>query len=1491
MTRACRIARLVGLVASLSLNAAVVGDATSAAANLAAAPLAFSPPASIDSLTPVSFEATVHGLSCASSTLCIAVDNEGNAMTTTDPASPEPRWQRSVIDVFPLNGVSCTTVGSLLCVAIDNQGNVVSSTDPTLPVSWKVTPVDEVKGEPGALRSVSCPSSSLCVAGDTHGDVLVSTDPAQQEPTWTAGHVDGSGVITGASCVSSSASSQLCVVVDNEGNVLSSTEPTNASSWRIGHVDTQPLSSVSCAATSAALTCAAGDGGGNVLSSAEPAAGSWSITSVGTPISSVSCLPTGLCVAAGGAWVIDSAEPAKANSPWTVKRVDRSFALTGVSCATSTLCLAVNATGAVFTTSAPTQPAKTPESTWSHANLEFGKATPTAISCPEAELCVAVDNGGSVLTSKDPAKGEGTEATWKSHNADGGHAIDGVSCGSSTLCIAVDNAGNALVSTEPKAESWHYISEEPAEEQPIDKGRVLTSVACPSTELCVAVDIAGDVLTATKPTEFSGWIARAVDPHAISAVSCPTSTLCVAVDSAGGVLTSSEPANPERWSVKSAVDPHAISAVSCPTSTLCVAVDSAGDALTSTSVTLGNGASWFLMSIENRGTGFGGTAVSCPSTERCVAVGGEITSTSAAGSEGIDGSVSISTHPAGVDGHGAEWHSLMIDPAHLLRDVSCVRTEICVAVDGQEDYYVTTNPMAPSPAWKHEVAVLQHLTGVSCVATGPSTSMCAIFAESSVLISTNRGASWTTSQISGERLAGSGGSQGISCGSSKLCVAFGYGGATNSALLTTLDPTATPSSTWTAKLPDRSEPVVILGASCAATGLSNLCVVGQTGGTALISADPQAGEGREATYAHKLLSFAREPVSGVSCSSISFCIAASSKEVLISTDPADGQQSTWNPTASDTEGELTAASCAGPALCVAVDDQGHVVGSSEPLRLTSPSSGWTESNMHDGYNPITGISCVASSSLCVAVDGYGNALSTSDPAHATSWSSAGGVDGTTRVNNVSCDPSASLCVAVDSLGNVLTTTEPARPDPSWQVKQGVDGNPLANVSCPSTALCVATGGEGALTSTNPALGASATWSKPTSIDAKQSITGLSCPTSTLCIAVDAGGGVLTSTEPTSPGKWPRRAVDSHAITAVSCASTTLCVAVDNAGNVLTSTDPTEGEKAAWTLTEHVDENPASGTSSLTGISCATNTLCAAYDPYGNAVISTDPAEGEHATWTILPSVDNGNKLTALSCASLTLCVGGDAQGRVVLATPALSISIRGLGKGTVAGPGFSCTSTCTQRYLGGEAVTLTAAPAPGSIFSGWGGGSCSGTGPCEVTMNEGHGVWATFSPAPRQQIVPEEALPMAASIIPTEFAPTLRAPAVTDVTQSHSRWREGSKLAQISNKRLPIGTTFSFKLSEQASVNLAFTQAAPGRREKGKCPAQPTKNRRRSACERTVIAGALSFIAHAGTNKVHFQGRISRSKTLKPGQYALIITVSNAAGQSSAKGLTFTIMK
>ncbi|MEO8102520.1 MAG: hypothetical protein ABI790_08335 [Betaproteobacteria bacterium] len=77
----------------------------------------------------------------------------------------------------------------------------------------------------------------------------------------------------------------------------------------------------------------------------------------------------------------------------------------------------------------------------------------------------------------------------------------------------------------------------------------------------------------------------------------------------------------------------------------------------------------------------------------------------------------------------------------------------------------------------------------------------------------------------------------------------------------------------------------------------------------------------------------------------------------------------------------------------------------------------------------------------------------------------------------------------------------------------------------------------------------------------------------------------------------------------------------------------------------------------------------------------------------------------------------------------LSVGLAGTGSGSVASmpAGIVCGADCSEPYISGTLVTLTATPSGGSLFSGWTGGGCTGTGTCVVTIAAATSVAATFA--------------------------------------------------------------------------------------------------------------------------------------------------------------------
>ncbi len=75
-------------------------------------------------------------------------------------------------------------------------------------------------------------------------------------------------------------------------------------------------------------------------------------------------------------------------------------------------------------------------------------------------------------------------------------------------------------------------------------------------------------------------------------------------------------------------------------------------------------------------------------------------------------------------------------------------------------------------------------------------------------------------------------------------------------------------------------------------------------------------------------------------------------------------------------------------------------------------------------------------------------------------------------------------------------------------------------------------------------------------------------------------------------------------------------------------------------------------------------------------------------------------------------------------------STSGTGVVTSSPAGIDCGSLCSARFFDASTVGLTAVPDPGSFFSGWSGGGCSGSGSCSVTLSTDTTVSATFETIP-----------------------------------------------------------------------------------------------------------------------------------------------------------------
>ncbi len=150
-----------------------------------------------------------------------------------------------------------------------------------------------------------------------------------------------------------------------------------------------------------------------------------------------------------------------------------------------------------------------------------------------------------------------------------------------------------------------------------------------------------------------------------------------------------------------------------------------------------------------------------------------------------------------------------------------------------------------------------------------------------------------------------------------------------------------------------------------------------------------------------------------------------------------------------------------------------------------------------------------------------------------------------------------------------------------------------------------------------------------------------------------------------------------------------------------------------------------------GINCG-NDCSEAYANGTNVTLTASPAGG--SVFTGWSGACFGSNLTCDM--EMTLNRSVTATFEPVGLTYLLTVSSLGTGIGTLTSTpaGISCGSDCSEAYLSGASVELTASAGPDSTFTGWG-GACSGTGACTVTMSAARSVTATFQSNTTPQVM------------------------------------------------------------------------------------------------------------------------------------------------------------
>ncbi len=664
-------------------------------------------------------------------------------------------------------------------------------------------------------------------------------------------------------------------------------------------------------------------------------------------------------------------------------------------------------------------------------------------------------------------------------------------------------------------------------------------------------------------------------------------------------------ASPLTWSAAQPVDTappfagaSAVEAISCPSAALCVAVDAAGDVLTTTAPARA-ASTWTIAHVD--GVDFLFTGLSCPARSLCAAVDD-------------DGDILTSTDPTG--GSGA-WRLRRVEPGVALDGISCPTRSLCVAVDQAGNILRSTDPRSSSPSW---TIVHVHQPSGQAAFACPAARMCVVSETyGSLGAPTQRqdfvtsldpiggASSWHSFRGVGE---GSFDISTLSCPSRRLCLA---GGEQGPEILTSTDPTAG-TAAWHEHAVRGSNDIDSI--SCPSLAR---CFAGDANGDIATSTHPAHGAWSIADVDPGGPGSGAE-IRALACPAASLCVGGDAQGNSLRSSNPTGPASAWTIAGADGGSDLAAVACPASTLCVALDNAGKLLTSTNPGGgvaawratpglLASYPWGSAPSNfesletatLYDLDCPTTALCVTASgSNLLISTQPLGGTVAW-DPFNAPGSPAPGDI-----VSAVSC-PTASACFAIDEsqdgrLIDALESTDPAGGAGAWSVSTAsglLDTQYVESLTCPSSALCLATDTNGNLwTSTDPAA-AGSTWSFE---GPEPSLSALACATVSLCVGIDQSGNIEHSTDPAQPGSWQQTTLpaDARGNTTVACPSSSLCVIAGK--GIVSSTDPTGGT-GAW----HYAPLSGTGMQFMRSVSCASVTFCVAVGDDGLVAVGRSPS--------------------------------------------------------------------------------------------------------------------------------------------------------------------------------------------------------------------------------------------------------------------------------------------
>ncbi len=729
--------------------------------------------------------------------------------------------------------------------------------------------VSTSEGAQNVLYGVSCTSTTWCLStGYDH--IIGGPEGAPMGLSWTGASWSlvttptvptgdrSASLDNGVSCTSSSACTAIGSQITSAGVGLPLVERWNGSTWIVQTTPSAPekdgyvLHGVSCTSATSCIIA-----GVSVVGTLEgvPIAEIWNgsewkmmtVPNVKGQFNAISCSSSSACTAVGGTGYNGEPLAARWNgTEWTMQTAAKiaSAGLNGVSCPTSTSCVAEGISGGILGSPTVGVSETWNGTTWAPVVIPSTGAEQTAlygVSCSSATSCIAAGNQGSLVGVESSMADIWNGSNWKVMaltlpSGTTASALRGVSCGG-PYCAAVgyySNSGPASDLTlegtmAPPGATTEAASSITANGATLNaaidpNGRETTYhfEYGPTAAHGTSVPVPNAAETSTFSTEIEKRAITGLEPettyHYRIVATNPSGTSDGAdhtfVTSAlSWALDSSENVSGAENAQNMLYGDSCISSAWCMSSGYYKVSGSEGPIAETY-----NGSSWKLTAAPVTPVGDRSASldngVSCTSSSACTAIGSQITS---AGSgvplvERWNGSSwAVQTTPAAPEKDG-----------YLLYGVSCTSATACITVGDNITGAFESVPIAEiwnGSEWKMMTTpnVKGEFAAVSCSASNACTAVGGGTYGGEPIAARWNGTGWTMQTAAKISTAGL---NGVSCPTSTSCVAEGISGGIFGSLTAGVSETWN-GSTWTAVTipPSGAEQDALFGVSCSSATL------------------------------------------------------------------------------------------------------------------------------------------------------------------------------------------------------------------------------------------------------------------------------------------------------------------------------------------------------------------------------------------------------------------------------------------------------------------------------------------------------------------------------------------------------------------------------------------------------------------------------------------------------------------------------------------------